>query len=612
MTINFHAWRAIGANETILEWLASGIKFDFITEPPQFKLPNKQFTNSETLFLREEIQRLLDKKFIKQCYSDEYVTPLSCVHKKTGGHRLIINLRYLNTHCVKCYHKIEDIKSVASIIQSNDYFTSIDLKDSFYHFKIHEQYQKYLTFLFENKLYSFCVLPFGFSLSPYFHAKILRPVVGYLRSQGVRLNLYVDDFLIASHRSLITDFTDLLIHTLEDLGLRINYKKSVTTPSQLINYLGYTIDSRSQFPILTVSKERITRLKKQIRLVLKKQTIPVRVLAKTAGLCISTAFAVSPGKLFLRDTYRLISSRTSWDDTVLIDDRCTKELIWWLESVDSFNYKEIKPQVIEFQIEVDASSKGWGAVCCGHEAKGDWNSRLSQKSSNHRELFAILMALETFRNFVRGSTVEILSDNSTAGAYIRNKGGPVTELTQIAIAIWGLAEHFHIDLICTHIPGVMNSQADRLSRSPDVHNWMIHPTLFNLLNKRFGPFSIDRFATNMNAHLPRFNSRYWEPESEGINALAQDWSNDNNFANPPWALIPQVIAKVIADRAECTVITPVFPAQAWFWSLWGLAVCEPILLPTHGHSMMYLGPDPEPLRNKRWRLAAWKISGKNA
>ena len=362
MTINFHAWRAIGANETILEWLASGIKFDFITEPPQFKLPNKQFTNSETLFLREEIQRLLDKKFIKQCYSDEYVSPLSCVHKKTGGHRLIINLRYLNTHCVKCYHKIEDIKSVASIIQSNDYFTSIDLKDSFYHFKIHEQYQKYLTFLFENKLYSFCVLPFGFSLSPYFHAKILRPVVGYLRSQGVRLNLYVDDFLIASHRSLITDFTDLLIHTLEDLGLRINYKKSVTIASQLINYLGYTIDSRSQFPILTVSKERITRLKKQIRLVLKKQTIPVRVLAKTAGLCISTAFAVSPGKLFLRDTYRLISSRTSWDDTVLIDDRCTKELIWWLESVDSFNYKEIKPQVIEFQIEVDASSKGWGAV----------------------------------------------------------------------------------------------------------------------------------------------------------------------------------------------------------------------------------------------------------
>ena len=38
MTINLHALRAIGANETILEWLASGIKFDFINEPPQIKL----------------------------------------------------------------------------------------------------------------------------------------------------------------------------------------------------------------------------------------------------------------------------------------------------------------------------------------------------------------------------------------------------------------------------------------------------------------------------------------------------------------------------------------------------------------------------------------------
>ena len=157
MTINLHAWRAIGANETILEWLASGIKFNFINNPPQFKLPNKQFTNSETLFLREEIKRLLDKHFIKQCYTEEYVSPLSCVSKKNGGHRLIINLRYLNSHCVKYYHKIEDIKSVASIIKSNDYFTSIDLKDSFYHFKIHEQFQKYFTFQFENKLYSFCV-----------------------------------------------------------------------------------------------------------------------------------------------------------------------------------------------------------------------------------------------------------------------------------------------------------------------------------------------------------------------------------------------------------------------------------------------------------------------
>ena len=77
-----------------------------------------------------------------------------------------------------------------------------------------------------------------------------------------------------------------------------------------------------------------------------------------------------------------------------------------------------------------------------------------------------------------------------------------------------------------------NPEADRLSRSPDIHNWMLHPGIFSWLNRRFGPFTVDRFATNLNAQLPRFNTRYWEPGTEGINALAQDWSNENNFANP--------------------------------------------------------------------------------
>ena len=152
--------------------------------------------------------------------------------------------------------------------------------------------------------------------------------------------------------------------------------------------------------------------------------------------------------------------------------------------------------------------------------------------------------------------------------------------------------------MCTHIPGVLNSTADRLSRTPDTHNWMLHPVLFRLLERRFGPFSIDRFATNLNSQLPRFNSRFWEPNSEGINALAQDWSLENNYANPPWALIPRVLQKVVADQAECTIITPIFPAQPWFQTLQTLKVCEPIMLPVHKNVQTYIGPNPEPMKNR--------------
>ena len=76
------------------------------------------------------------------------------------------------------------------VVEKNDYFTSVDLKDGFYHIPVNQKYQAYLSFQFEGKFYSYVVLPFGFCLSPYFFAKVLRPVVKYLRSQGVRLSLY--------------------------------------------------------------------------------------------------------------------------------------------------------------------------------------------------------------------------------------------------------------------------------------------------------------------------------------------------------------------------------------------------------------------------------------
>ena len=145
----------------------------------------------------------------------------------------------------------------------------MDLKDGFYHIPINQNYQAYLSIQFEGKFYSYVVLSFGFCLSPYFFAKVLRPVVKYLRSQGVRLSLYVDDFLICASVSLITDHTDLIKHTLDDLGLKINIEKSILVPSQVIDYLGYTIDATGKHVKIQAHKSRVARIKRQIKTVLK-------------------------------------------------------------------------------------------------------------------------------------------------------------------------------------------------------------------------------------------------------------------------------------------------------------------------------------------------------
>ena len=76
-----------------------------------------------------------------------------------------------------------------------------------------------------------------------------------LRSQGIPCNVEIDDVIIygeGRERSLRA--THLVISNLEWAGLKINYSKSVISPTQVIDYLGYTLDARRQCFCLQKSK----------------------------------------------------------------------------------------------------------------------------------------------------------------------------------------------------------------------------------------------------------------------------------------------------------------------------------------------------------------------
>jgi hypothetical protein len=66
----------------------------------------------------------------------------------------------------------------------------------------------------------------------------------------------------------------------------------------------------------------------------------------------------------------------------------------------------------------------------------------------------------------------------------------------------------------TNIPAVfLNSKTD----------WEVSGNFFDLMNGLWGPFTIDRFANFNNKKLNRYNSLYWNPGSEAIDAFSQNW-----------------------------------------------------------------------------------------
>ena len=70
---------------------------------------------------------------------------------------------------------------------------------------------------------------------------------------------------------------------------------------------------------------------------------------------------------------------------------------------------------------------------------------------------------------------------------------------------------------------------------------MLRPDLFRRLEELFGPHQVDRFATAINRQCLRYNSRWHDVGSEGDAFAAADWTTTNNWANPPWTLLPRFV-----------------------------------------------------------------------
>lgn len=612
--LDYTAWKDIGAPDYVINWVTYGVPILVKTDPGQFELSNAKLGGEKQKFVCEELQRLLKVNAIEVCtFKPQCISPINVVPKRNNGHRLVIDLRLLNKFCDSPRFTNEDIRTVKQLIHKDDHLRTIDLKDGFLHVPIDPAYRDLLGFKWKGVFYRFKKLPFGLCLSPFYFAKIIRPIIQYLRSNGVRIVAFVDDFLLMTDLKSSTDHCDLLIHTLSDLGWSINFEKSSLTPKTNVIYLGHKITSNgpSGYPEIAITSERIRKLKRSIRAALLRDNITARRLASITGQCVAMAQVILPAKLLLRAAYRLLRQRHSWDSTLQITADVVKELEWWLQYVTEWNMCPVIVRPVELQLTTDASHIGWGATLGELKASGQWNRRLSRQSSNHREMMAVLLALLTFQTNIKDKSVQIFTDNTTTLAYIANKGGPKKDLTEIACAIWKLCITLNTHIQISHIRGLENIESDRLSREIDNYNWMLHPNLFKMIDILYGPHTVDRFASGVNSQLSRFNSRYWEPFTEGIDALSQqNWCTEMNYVNAPFRLLPRILEVIQAQKAEATVIAPWWPGQPWFHRLREMTITPPLKLPNNKRAFKYMGAKPEPLKNIRWKIYAWRVSGK--
>ena len=155
-----------------------------------------------------------------------YYSRLFLVPKKTGDLRLVIDLSTLNRHMVIPHFKMETQGSVRAAIRSQEWTVFIDILDAYLHVPMHQAARKYLRFEVNKKVYQFTCLPFGLATSPREFTKLLRPVVALLRQQGVKLYIYLDDWLIRADTPEQAQLhAQTTIRVLQFFGWIINYEK---------------------------------------------------------------------------------------------------------------------------------------------------------------------------------------------------------------------------------------------------------------------------------------------------------------------------------------------------------------------------------------------------
>ena len=494
----FHAnWLNISRDQFILN-AVQGFKICFRCTPVQSVVPRVSDQNS---IIKNEIVSLLIKGAIRQVpfSHDGFCHRLFLVPKKGGGQRPVLDLSALNQFIETEHFKIENLVTLKSLLNKGDYMINLDLTDAYLTVPMHPDSRKFLRFLLGDKTYEFTAMPFGLNVAPRLFTKIMKPVVASLRSQGVRLIIYLDDILIiASSIETLNRHKTLAISLLESLGFLINYEKSNLTPSQQIVFLGMLVDSASMQFILP--QQKAVQIQKECRLLLNTNRPTIRHLSRVLGLLEACRPAVWSAPLHYRQLQTLqINALQRWANfnaPVDLTPSAKSDLSWWVTTLQTPQGSPIVPPIADLTISSDASKQGWGASWGSQRTGGLWSEKESQDHINVLELRAAFFALKSFLPTQTNKVICLKLDNTTAVSYLNNLGGTYCpQLLHLAVAIWDWCEKRHLFLLAQHIPGKTNVEADTESRvKRDLNDWRIPPKIIAPLIR---DCTIDLFASRL-------------------------------------------------------------------------------------------------------------------
>ena len=626
------AYEQAGAWTFLVDWLRNGIMLPFYNAvpPPRIRLENHSSSNVHQEWVTQQIVALLQSGAIIPFDDPHCVSPLGvAIRERDGKKRLVLDNRFINMFIVCVSFRMEKLDLLSRIIASGEYMFSADLRSGYHHVPVHEDFWTFLGFTWEGVSYVFKVLPFGLSLSPFVFSKITRWVMKHFRtSYDLPGSVYIDDFLF----SVGLDYERALkvippiVKTFRHFGWIVAADKSHRIPATRIQHLGMIVDSVAR--CFQAPESRLISVEKKLGALLKSaDNATFRLIAQALGSLVALTPAVGPVNIYSVDIMAVFNStkknnRSSWDQRVSLSADAIEDVKFWLDRIRRANGKAIWPPDKAVTILSDAGDQGYGATLrrggtvLDRDVTGTWKRSEVTKSSTWREMKAVIYALRHFEKDVRGKSVLIITDNSANASCLTKKNCKALGLIPLLREIWALSLDFGCVMKAEWTSRVNLRHQDQLGRlHPNSEDWTISNFVFQLLDRMWGPHTVDRFAMPFNAKTDRFNCPVRNIESEGCDAFSCDWSGENNWINPGLNLSWNAFDHLRSCRAVGTIIVPTWTSAYWWKRLSDEAVDRHYLPPLSVCIRNY-GPDTNLPRIMgspcpKWSLVAFRFDFRN-
>ncbi|GFW74499.1 hypothetical protein TNCV_2413981 [Trichonephila clavipes] len=201
--------------------------------PRQLAFTERQEVNKQIEWLSEGIIRPS---------SSEYASPIVMVKKKDGSSRMCIDYRKLNQKLVKDKFPIHIIEDVLDTLQEAKVYSTLDLRNGFFHVDVDEDCRKYTSFIVPDGQFEFNKVPFGLSTSPGIFQRYVSSIFRDLTRKGVVIS-YLDDLVIpAKNEQEGLEKLKIIFEVAKKYGLEIKFKKCQFLKKK-IKFLGHIVES---------------------------------------------------------------------------------------------------------------------------------------------------------------------------------------------------------------------------------------------------------------------------------------------------------------------------------------------------------------------------------